>query len=58
MGVSSLLGRVLEEKFSMVTVPSGGGKPSRVMSSTPWRADDDQKCQEYFSHGHVVEFSG
>ena len=42
VGVSSLLGRVLEEKFSMVTVLSGGGEPpSRVLSSALWRANDD-----------------
>ena len=38
VGVSSLLGRVLEDQVSMMHVPYGGGDQFMAMQSTAWCA--------------------
>ena len=46
VGVSSLLGRVLEDQVSMVQVTSGGGEPSMMMQSAAWFACSGVEANE------------
>ena len=47
VGVSSLLGRVLEDQVRVLEVTSGGGEPSMTMQSAAWCACSGVEAQEY-----------
>ena len=48
VGVSSLLGRVLEDQVSVLQVTSGGREPSKAVQSAAWRACSGVEVHEYY----------